>query len=106
MRRCKGGVRHLRIQKIMKQLHMDACMIRQVGDYILTAHATTAGAKFFPEILVSKSGGLTLRRHQVLGSGYDTYAQAVAYAESELGLYRVLSNGSLLLCHSGDAAAG
>ncbi len=40
------------------------------------------------------------------GSGYGTYAQAVAYAESELGLYRVLSNGSLLLCHSGNAAAG
>ncbi|OOW91526.1 hypothetical protein Xvtf_06125 [Xanthomonas campestris pv. vitistrifoliae] len=91
---------------MMKQLRMDACMIRQVGDYILTAHATTSGEMFFPEILISRSGGITLSRHQMPGLGYDTYAQAVAYAESELGLYRVLSNGSLLLCHSGNAAAG
>lgn len=100
------SVRYLRIRELMKQLRMDACMIRQVGDYILTAHATTSGAMFFPEILISKSGGITLRRHQMPGSGYDTYAQVVAYAESELGLYRVLSNGSLLLCHSGEVAAG
>ncbi|MBO9855170.1 hypothetical protein J7396_00365 [Xanthomonas sp. A1809] len=85
---------------------MEACMIRAVGDYLLTAHATTAGAMFIPEILVSKSGGLTLARHQLPGSGYDTYAQAVACAQSELGLYRVLSNGSLLACHSQEAAAG
>lgn len=85
---------------------MDARMIRQVGDYILTAHATTSGAMFFPEILISKSGGLTLRRHQLPGPGYDTYAQAVAYAERALDIYRVLSNGSLLMCHSPDAAVG
>ncbi|MFS8431024.1 hypothetical protein EIQ28_23540 [Xanthomonas campestris pv. plantaginis] len=69
-------------------------------------HRSQSGARFFPEILVSKSGGLTLHWHQLPGSGYDTYAQAVACAESELGLYRVLSNGSLLMCHSRDAAAG
>ncbi|MCC4600169.1 hypothetical protein [Xanthomonas melonis] len=81
-------------------------MIRQVGDYVLTAHATTAGVMFLPEILVSKSGGLTLRRHQLSASGYSTYAQAVAHAQSELGLYRVLSNGSLLMCHVRQAATG
>ncbi|QDS10753.1 hypothetical protein FPL03_05910 [Xanthomonas citri pv. glycines] len=102
----RGSVRYLRIRELLKQLRMDACMIRQIGDYIMTAHATASGAMFFPEILVSKSGGLTLHRHQLPSSGYGTYAQAVAYAEGELGLYRVLSNGSLLVCHSRDAAAG
>ncbi|QEX79479.1 hypothetical protein F6Y24_03675 [Xanthomonas arboricola pv. pruni] len=106
MRQCRRACATLEFANLMKQLRMDACMIRQVGDYILTAHATTSGAMFFPEILISKSGGITLSRHQMPGSGYGTYAQAVAYAESELGLYRVLSNGSLLLCHSGNAAAG
>ncbi|WP_274396314.1 hypothetical protein [Xanthomonas cucurbitae] len=81
-------------------------MIREVGGFVLTAHAATAGDMFFPEILVSKSGGLTLRRHQLSNLGYATYAQAVAHAQSELGLYRVLSNGSLLMCHAWEAATG
>ncbi|RBD63691.1 hypothetical protein BRM52_05585 [Xanthomonas oryzae pv. oryzae] len=84
---------------------MDACMIRQVGDYLLTAHAASLGATFFPEILVSRQGGLTLRRHQLQTPGYATYALAAAHAESELGLYRVLSNGVLVSCHSRQPAA-
>ncbi|WP_075246706.1 hypothetical protein, partial [Xanthomonas oryzae] len=63
------------------------------------------GCFLHAEILVSRQGGLTLRRHQLQTPGYATYALAAAHAESELGLYRVLSNGVLVSCHSRQPAA-
>ncbi|WP_263115152.1 hypothetical protein [Xanthomonas oryzae] len=55
--------------------------------------------------MVSRQGGLTLRRHQLQAPGYATYALAAAHAESEQGLYRVLSNGVLVSCPSRQPAA-
>ena len=76
-------------------------MIRQLGDYVLTAHAANLGAMFFSEVLVSKCGDLTLHRHQFPTAGFATYAQAVAHAQEQLVRCRVLSDGSLLTCHTG-----
>lgn len=72
-------------------------MIRQVGDYALTAHVAAVGSQFFPEILVSRSGGLTLRCYQLQTTGFATYAEAVAHARQELRLCRVSSTGALLI---------
>lgn len=80
---------------------MDADMIRQVGDYVLTAHAATVDAMFFPEILVSRCGGLTLHQYRLQASGFATYAHAVAHAQDQLTGCRVSSDGSLLMCHTG-----
>lgn len=79
---------------------MDGYMIRQVGDYVLTAHAATVEAMFFPEILVSRSGGLTLHQYRLPTSGFATYACAVAHVQDQLTGCRVSSDGSLLMCHT------
>lgn len=78
---------------------MDGYMIRQVGDYVLTAHAASVDTMFFPEILVSRSGGLTLHQYRLPTSGFVTYARAVAHARDLLTGCRVTSDGSLLMCH-------
>ncbi|MEQ7778430.1 hypothetical protein ABQZ69_02185 [Xanthomonas sp. WHRI 8391] len=77
-------------------------MIRQVGDYVLTAHAATVDAMFFPEILVSRIGGLTLHQYWLPTSGFATYARAVAHAQDQLMGCGVSSDGSLLMCHTGS----
>ncbi|EFF45681.1 hypothetical protein XAUC_43820 [Xanthomonas citri pv. aurantifolii str. ICPB 10535] len=74
----------------------NAVIIRHVGDYALTAHAAAMGSQFFPEILVSRSGGLTLHCYQLPSSGFATYAEAVAYARKELDSCGVSSTGVLL----------
>lgn len=79
---------------------MDGFMIRQVGDYVLTAHAATVGAMFFPEILVSRSGGLTLHQYRLPTSGFATYARAVAHAQDRTMGCSVSSDGSLFMCHT------
>ncbi len=80
-------------------------MIRHVGDYSLTAHAAAMGSQFFPEILVSRSGGLTLHCYQLPSSGFATYAEAVAHARQELDSCAVLDTGVLLIDHSSNGVS-
>lgn len=79
-------------------------MIRHVGDYALTAHAAAVGSQFFPEILVSRSGGITLRCYRLQSMGFATYAEAMAHAWQELGSCGVSSTGTLLIGHKSSGA--
>ncbi len=80
-------------------------MIRHVGDYALTAHAGALGSQFFAEILVSRSGGLTLHCYQLTSSGFATYAEAVAYARQKMDSCAVSDTGVLLIGHSSNGVS-
>lgn len=76
---------------------MDDAMVRLSGEYVLTAHVVWLGDECCAEILVSKSGGITLRQHRLPVTGFTSYAEATSYALSQMRKCRVSGDGTLLM---------
>ncbi len=72
-------------------------MVRLSGEYLLTAHVFRLGDKCCAEILVSRSGGITLRQHRLPMTGFTSYVEATSYAQSLMRQCRVAGDGTLLL---------
>lgn len=70
--------------------------IRHVGDYQLTAHLTPNCGYFSPELLVSKHGGITMRRHTVEGLTFSDPVEAYTYAKQWMSACLVTGDGFLL----------
>ncbi|MCC8628565.1 hypothetical protein WH216_05815 [Xanthomonas perforans] len=81
----------------LSEMHMDDAMVRLSGEYVLTAHVVWVGDECCAEILVSKSGGITLRQHRLPMTGFTSYAEATSYAQSLMRQCRVAGDGTLLL---------
>lgn len=76
---------------------MDDAMVRLSGEYVLTAHVVWLGDECCAEILVSRSGGITLRQHRLPVTGFTSYSEATSYALSQMHLCRVSGDGALLM---------
>ncbi|MEA9586401.1 hypothetical protein VC279_08880 [Xanthomonas sp. WHRI 10064A] len=76
---------------------MDDAMVRLSGDYVLTAHVVWLRDECCAEILVSKSGGITLRQHRLPLTGFTSYAEATSYAQNQMRQCRVAGDGTLLM---------
>ncbi|MFC0155076.1 hypothetical protein ACFFJ4_16075 [Xanthomonas dyei] len=83
--------------KALPEMHMDDAMVRLWGEYVLTAHVVWLGDECCAEILVSKSGGITLRQHRLPTAGFTSHAEATSYAQSQMRQCRVAGDGTLLL---------
>ncbi|AUI92304.1 hypothetical protein BVV10_02715 [Xanthomonas oryzae pv. oryzae] len=83
--------------KAISEMHMDDAMVCLSGEYVLTAHVVRLGAECYAEILVSRSGGITLRQHRLPVTGFTSYSEASSYALSQMRTCRVSGNGTLLM---------
>ncbi|MGV7197631.1 hypothetical protein [Xanthomonas axonopodis] len=83
--------------KALSEMHMDDAMVRLSGEFVLTAHVVWLGNECSAEILVSKSGGITLRQHRLPLTGFTSYAEATSYAQSQMRQCRVAGDGTLLM---------
>ncbi|WP_349776407.1 hypothetical protein [Xanthomonas sp. WHRI 6106] len=76
---------------------MDTPTVRDVGEYLLTAHVCPLHGKFVPELLVSRPGGITLRRHCLPGAAFADRDTAYDYARQSMSLCQVSSTGLVTL---------
>lgn len=67
--------------------------IRHVGDYQLTAHVTPGQGQFSAELLLSKSGGITLQRYRVPGDAFADSIAAHDHARQWMAMCEVSSDG-------------
>jgi hypothetical protein len=74
--------------------------IRHVGDYQLTAHVTPSAGQFSAELLLSRSGGITLRRYRVPGDAFTDRNAAHDHAKRWMAVCEVSGDGRV--CFDAD----
>ena len=67
--------------------------IRHVGDYLLTAHVTPSEGRFSAELLLSRSGGITLQRYCLPGDAFTDRTAAHDHAKQWMAVCEVSSDG-------------